>query len=245
MKKRYQNYDDFVREHTLEDKNDNYPITYSLIIILFLIYLFEVFYLSKHQVLFDLLVTSPLHLLNGNFYSVLTSVFLHADIVHLLSNCLALFIFGTVVEKHLKFKMLFVFIGSGVIANLVSHGISFLTGDIFSSLGASGGIAGLIIFAILFDPISFTKIFILPIPIFILGWLLILSDIIGLSNPSQVNHFAHLGGYLALLVLFFFLEFRHRKKIMLGFVINLFLLVLTYSLVSFTDVEKIRLFIGF
>ena len=120
-----------------------------------------------------------------------------------------------------------------------------MVGDIFSSLGASGAIAGLIIFAILFDPISFTRIFIFPVPIFVLGWFLISLDLIGLSNPSQVNHFAHIGGYLALLLLFFFLEFKHRKKIMLGFVINLILIVLTYTFVSFINVERIRLFLGF
>jgi membrane associated rhomboid family serine protease len=145
----------------------------------------------------------------------------------------------------LKFKVLFVFLGSGIIANFVSHLISFMVGDIFSSLGASGAIAGLIIFAILFDPISFTRIFIFPVPIFVLGWFLISLDLIGLSNPSQVNHFAHIGGYLALLLLFFFLEFKHRKKIMLGFVINLILIVLTYTFVSFINVERIRLFLGF
>lgn len=245
MTRRFNSYDDFVKRHLLQRKKDETStVTFSLIMILIMSYILEILYLTSNTVLFQSLMTSPLHLLNGNYYSVFTSIFLHADIFHLLSNCLALYIFGSIVERNLGFKTLFIFLGSGVVANLVSHGLSFATGDIFPSLGASGAIAGLIIFAILLEPFAFTKLLIIPLPIFLFGWLLIASDIIGLTNPSQVNHFAHIGGYLALLVLLYFLEFNDRRKITLGFAVNLAIILFTYILIKIIDLEKIRVFIG-
>ena len=219
-------------------------ITAYLIVFLIFIYLLEVIFLSSNPELFASLMTNPNHLLQGNYYSILTSVFLHADIVHLLSNCLALLIFGRIVEKQLRSKMLLVFLGSGVIANLVSHILSFVSGDLFSSLGASGAIAGLIMFAILLEPLALTSILFVPLPIFIIGWGLILLDVIGLTNPSNVNHFAHLGGYGALLILFFFLELRHRKKIILGFAINLTMILFFYLIIKIVGLEVIRNLIG-
>jgi membrane associated rhomboid family serine protease len=85
-------------------------------------------------------------------------------------------------------------------------------------------------FAILLNPFALTSILVIPLPIFIIGWILIISDIVGLTSPSTVNHLAHLGGYGALLLIFFFLEFRERKKILTGFIINLVLLLLAYVL---------------
>lgn len=246
MRRRFNSYDDFVRDHLIvKDKDDMSPITISIIIALCISYILELLYLVPNQELFQSLMTNPMHLLEGNYYSIFTSLFLHADIFHLLTNCIALYIFGSIVERNFGIKTLFVFVGSGIIANLVSHILSFMTNDLFSSLGASGAIAGLIIFAILLEPFAFTKILIVPLPIFLFGWVLIASDLIGLTNPSQVNHFAHIGGYLALLILFYFMEFNHRRKIIVGFTINLALLLLSYILIKVIDLEKIRIMIGF
>ncbi|MFW6286269.1 MAG: rhomboid family intramembrane serine protease [Nanoarchaeota archaeon] len=202
-------------------------ITAWLIIILFFIFYIQIMYLEPFM---NSLMTHQLHLFQGNYYSIFTSIFLHANIIHLLSNCIALLIFGRIVEKEIKFNTIFLFISSGVIANLISNYISYIQSDIYYSLGASGAIAGLIIFAILLNPFSFTSIFVIPIPIFIIGWLLIGIDLIGLTAPSNTNHLAHIGGYLTLLILFFFLELKHKKKILNGFIINLILLSLLFIL---------------
>lgn len=213
-------------------------ITAYLIISFFLLFLMQIFYLNSTEYIY-LLMTHPDHLFSSNFYSLITSVFLHADIVHLLSNSLALLIFGRIVEKQFGKYVLLIFLSSGIIANIVSHVVSVMTNDLFYSLGASGAIAGLIIFAILLEPFYLTSIFIIPLPIFILGWILIMLDLIGLTNPSQTNHYAHFGGYGALLILFFFLELRHRKKILIGFSINLAMLLIFYLLIKIIGITEI------
>lgn len=212
-------------------------ITSFFILFLVVMYLVEVFLFSEE--IMNILMVHPNHFFEGNFYSIITSIFLHANLVHLISNSIALLIFGRIVERKFKSKIIFIFLISGIVANLVSNFISYFQGDLFYSLGASGAIAGLIILAILVDPFDLTTIFIVPLPIFIVGWLLISLDIIGLTNPSQTNHFAHLGGYFALLVIFFFLEFKDRKKVITGFTINLCLILGLYILSKIFDLRKI------
>jgi len=79
----------------------------------------------------------------GEIYRVLTSVFLHGSVTHLLSNCLSLFIIGLAYTRKnslIKFYLIFVF--GGVIASfgrVFYHGL--IRKEPFTySLGASGGI---------------------------------------------------------------------------------------------------------
>ncbi len=205
-------------------------ITSSLFFLLIVIYLVQVFFLKN---IMTSIMTHPLHLFQGNFYSIITSIFLHADLIHLGSNLLALIIFGRIVENQFKSKTLLIFLASGIVANIISNLISYSLGEpYFYSLGASGAIAGLIIFAILINPFSFTSLLLVPLPIFVVGWFLIFTDITGLTNPSQTNNLAHLGGYLTLLLIFFFLEFKDRKKIISGFMINLVILLIVYLIIK-------------
>lgn len=213
-------------------------ITAYLSITLIFIFIIQSFYLNYNETLINNLMTHQLHIFSGNFWSILTSIFLHANISHLFFNLLALIIFGRIVEKKFGLTTLWIFLGSGVIANIISHIISFFQSNFYYSLGASGGIAGLILFAILLHPFSFTSFFVIPLPIFLVGWSLIIGDVIGFTSPpSQTNYSAHLGGYMALLIIFFFLEIKHRKEIIKGFVINLVMLILFFIASIFFDIS--------
>jgi membrane associated rhomboid family serine protease len=229
--KNYYNYKrDWIYRNRL-NKYDRYYnstfYTYLLMFILIISFLIQVFILAENQNIMEILMLNSNHLFTGNYISILTSLFLHGDIFHLLSNLLAVFIFGRIVERQFSFGMLLIFLGGGVFANILSSVFSYFMGNIFFSLGASSGIASLIIFAILLDPFK-SPGFYIPIPIFIIGWFLIYLDIIRIFNPSNVNHLAHLSGYLSLLFLFYFLELRHRRRIKNGFLINLLLLGIAF-----------------
>lgn len=230
--------------HRSSDSDESlhmFPLfTWILILVLIGSFLLQIFYLNSNPALIGNLMTSPEHLFEGNFFSILTSIFLHANIVHLLVNLVALYAFGKIVEKHYGIKVVLIFLGSGLIANLVSHGISIFLNDIFFSLGASGAIAGIIMFALMTEPLSTKAIPYIPIPLFILGWFLILLDIVGLSNPSTTNHYAHLGGYSALLILFFLLNVHQRQKILLGFILNVVILVVAVFVLQFFNVEIVN-----
>ncbi len=79
----------------------------------------------------------------GDWYRVISSLFLHADIGHLVSNMLILYYIGNVVEKrigHLPYLVLYFM--SGIVGNVFSAGYELFTGHYISSIGASGAVFG-------------------------------------------------------------------------------------------------------
>jgi len=215
---------------------------FTAIITLTLIFTFliQIIFINPNQILLETLMTNPNHLTSLNIFSLLTSIFLHGNLSHLISNLIALTIFGRIVENHFKIHIISIFLASGIIANLFSNLISLINNDVFFSLGASGGIAGLIIMAILLNPFQFTSLFIIPLPIFIIGWIIIFLDIMGLSNPSQTNHLAHIGGYLSLIILMFTIKIKNRKKIYIGLIINISLILILYILTKTLELTTLK-----
>lgn len=85
------------------------------------------------------------NMMNHDFtelYRLGTSVFLHAGLIHLLCNMYSLYIIGPQLESFFgKVKYSIIFIGSGIIGNLLS--MAFLQDNVVS-VGASGAIFGLL-----------------------------------------------------------------------------------------------------
>lgn len=216
--------------------------TFYISILLIFMFLFQIIYLNSSDLL-NSIMTNPIHFYEGNFHSTLTSIFIHANVFHLISNLIALNIFGRIVEREFKGKILWIFLVSGVVSNVISNSISYFQSNFFFSLGASGAIAGLIVLAILISPFSLTTLLIVPLPIFVIGWFLIILDIIGLTNPSTVNHLAHLGGYMALVIIYYLVSLHHRKKLLIGFLLNMLVLVFLYILINLIEIGDINLII--
>ena len=83
-------------------------------------------------------------ILAGEIYRLFTAMFLHANVVHLVSNLLFLLIFASRLEELKRgITVLIVFIGSGLIGNIATLAFVLL-GVNFVSLGASGAIFGLL-----------------------------------------------------------------------------------------------------
>lgn len=124
---------------------------------------------------------------NGEVYRLLTSIFLHAGIIHLLLNMYSLKIIGGQLETYLgKWRYLFVFLMSGISGSLLSC--------IFSnnlSVGASGAIFGLLgsfiyfgyHYRLFFNTVLKSQV----IPI------VLLNLIIGFILPG-IDNAAHIGG---------------------------------------------------
>ena len=83
---------------------------------------------------------------NGEYYRLITSVFLHFSIRHLLNNMLALFILGDRLEQILggvRYLLFYLLCGLG--ANIVSLIFDLKMGDWYTmSAGASGAIFGVV-----------------------------------------------------------------------------------------------------
>jgi membrane associated rhomboid family serine protease len=83
----------------------------------------------------------PWRNMNGQWWRPLTAVFLHGGWLHLALNSVALWMFGTAIEKSQGWvRMLMIFVVAGTAANVASAYV----GGFDVSVGASGGINGLI-----------------------------------------------------------------------------------------------------
>ena len=124
----------------------------------------------------------------------ITSIFLHADLSHLFFNMMALFFFGTYLERMIGRKsFLVLFLVSGVIGNL---GYLFTANDpLTPAIGASGAIYGVVGTLAVLAPLMMIFIYgIIPLPMFVTAILWTLLDLVGLFTPSGIAHGAHLGG---------------------------------------------------
>ena len=128
-------------------------VTLNIVAYLYLIY-FNYRYLGDWQIdntSLGIMATGGLVknsvLVDYQWYRVITSMFLQFNLVHLITNMITLYYLGIMVEKYLgHFKYLFLYFGSGLVANLFS--LYFQNVDAVSA-GASGAIFGIFAFFIL------------------------------------------------------------------------------------------------
>ena len=86
-----------------------YPlITYILIAINIILYIMPVLTNSYSEIIEKFCIYGPI-IKNGEYYRLLTGIFLHGNVVHLLLNCYSLYVIGTQLESFLgKIKFLVV-----------------------------------------------------------------------------------------------------------------------------------------
>jgi len=127
-------------------------------------------------------------------YRLLTSMFLHANLLHIATNMLSLFFIGVAVEQLFgSGRYAFIYFASGIIAGLTQ--MIILPGVPF--LGASGAIAG--IFGAFGALILLRRRTLGPAGNALIGqWLfwLAINAFISISNPG-IAGWAHLGGLVA------------------------------------------------
>jgi len=190
-------------------------VTFALIAINVLVFLWYFTSLSEWdtQRLFLAWGLVPARLMSGEgLETVVTSMFLHAGWMHLGGNMLFLWIFGDNLEEemgHLGF--LIFYLACGAAAGLAQALPD--PGALTPMVGASGAIAGvmggyLLLFPkarvdVLFIFIIFFRIFAIPAWI-VLGIWLALQIFSGVATPTDaggVAYWAHVGGFVAGLVL--------------------------------------------
>ena len=145
----------------------------------------------------------PVQVMNGtNLLSLVTSMFLHADILHLGLNMFFLLVSGDAVEIELgNLRFLGLYLSFGIIAGLF-HSYLNSTSAI-PAIGASGAIFGVLAaFAILFPFRWLLKLFgfiPIPMPAIIFVFITILTEIAYVSSGivENIAHTAHVGGFLA------------------------------------------------
>ena len=148
----------------------------------------------------------------GKFISLFTSMFMHADILHLAGNMWFLWIFGDAVEGALgRFRFLFLYVVFGITASLI-HILSAPALAI-PTLGASGALSGVMGAFLVMFPLSRVRMLFLLIiyPIFFEIHAIILLGLWIAWQISSVWHapvsetlasggiawWAHIGGFAA------------------------------------------------
>jgi hypothetical protein len=123
-------------------------------------------------------------------WTLVTSIFLHASLEHLLFNLFALVLFGLILESLIGSKrLLLVYFVSGIVASIAAA--------IFypSSLGASGAIFGIIGTLAVIRPLMGVWAFGVPLPMFIAAILWVIGDLLGFAGATDnIGHAAHLAG---------------------------------------------------
>jgi membrane associated rhomboid family serine protease len=149
----------------------------------------------------------------GDFPTLFTSMFMHAGWLHLGGNMLYLWIFGDNVEDrfgHIGFIVFYLL--CGLAASFAQ--LAFSLGSSVPNLGASGAIAGVLGAYILLFPqgrvrvLQGQQVVQMPALIVIGFWILLqfFSGIGSISNTAEsggVAYMAHIGGFVAGLVLTF------------------------------------------
>jgi len=179
--------------------------TYWLILAALFMYILPFFVFDDIEVFYSSYSFSGASLVERP-YVVVTSIFMHASLVHLLSNVLVWVFFGASVESELgrNKTLLIFFLGAfaGHAASLV-----FYPWDAIS-VGASAGIFALVGVGMLVRPVdlSFYPLFV-PLPLAFLGVLYALYNVYGFVTGADpnVSYVGHFGGLFVGLVF----GFRH------------------------------------
>jgi len=162
---------------------------------------------------YDNFTLVPADIVQGkHLHTLLTSMFLHADILHIAGNMLYLYIFGDNVEEafgHLRF-LGFYFV-CGLAADLV-HILSITSSMelLIPTLGASGAISGVMGAYLLLYPNArietLTLTFVITVisvpAVFFLGfWFLLQLLYTWAGIGGNVAYWAHIGGFVAGMIL--------------------------------------------
>ncbi len=196
-------------------------ITYLLILINVIVFLIELAYGDDFILRWSFTPARFLDNPGGDFITIFSSMFMHAGWLHLIGNMLYLFIFGDNVEDafgHLPFLIFYLL--CGVAATFAQ--LAFDTASSIPQLGASGAIAGVLGAYLVMFPRSRVTVLMgliaVPLPaIIVIGFWFILQLFSGFTSimaPAEgelVAYMAHVGGFIAGLILAF--VFRPRNRV--------------------------------
>jgi membrane associated rhomboid family serine protease len=188
-------------------------LNYSLIAINAIVFILEIsvtgFFRNPvaTETLFQNYGAVPESVLSGNIASVITSMFMHGGLLHIIGNMLFLFVFGDNLEDRFgRIKYLLMYIGWGFAAALM-HSLYAVSagGGETPAVGASGAISGVMgAYLVMFPRAKvLTMIFAffittvrIPAIAFIPFWFILQVIYALIGVPGGVAYLAHIGGFI-------------------------------------------------
>jgi len=181
----------FTRRESFKEYITFYPIVSLILLVNLLVYLATFLPVLPNQLIMESMVGVNLYIVQGEWWRLITPIFLHTGFSHFLFNSFSIFLFGPALERALgKPKFLAVYLFTGVLANIATLVTEPLT---FSHLGASGSIFGM--FGYYIALIVFRKDIISRNNSQVIGTIAALSLIMTFIQPN-INIGAHLFGFL-------------------------------------------------
>ena len=181
-------------------------VVINILVFLFLDYLGNTedsLFMANHGAIFPPFITEQ-----KEYYRLLTGMFMHFGINHLVNNMLVLFFLGDNLERavgHLHYLIIYLLSGLG--AGSLSLYMMIRTGDYAVSAGASGAIFGMV-GALLYIVIR-NKGRLEDVTSIRLGFMILLSLYLGFTSTG-VDNMAHVGGLVSGFLLAVILY--HKKK---------------------------------
>ena len=165
------------------------PLTNLIILLNLIVFVFSS--LDSSQLLLRYGASVNVLVYNGEMWRLLSSIFLHGGIAHLLLNMYSLYNLGNLTERIFgSTRFVFIYFVSGLFGNLVSTLLTSPNSQIFS-VGASGaifGLVGAILYLGMRSPQFFKKVAGTQFLIVVVANL-----VIGQMTP-YIDNLAHIGG---------------------------------------------------
>lgn len=141
-------------------------------------------------------------------WTIVTNLFIHDGIWHILANMLTLYFFGSYLSRLVgKLNFLVVYFLGGIIGNVF---YAFVLTPPFLAVGASGAVFAVAGALTVLRPKL--TVFIIPIPVPIPLWIAVIGGFLILSFASFVAWQAHLGGLVVGLLAGLFFRKRQRPS---------------------------------
>jgi rhomboid protease GluP len=181
----------FTRTESLKEFLRFYPIVSTIITINLFFFLIGSIPFFPRAWIYETLSGVNLYVAEGEFWRLLTPIFIHSGFTHLLFNCFSLVLFGPALERIVgKGKFITIYLVSGIGANLATF---LLQPPTFVHVGSSGAIFGL--FGFYLAIISFRKSLLSRENSQLVMTIAIISVIMTFLQPN-INITAHIFGLL-------------------------------------------------
>jgi membrane associated rhomboid family serine protease len=135
----------------------------------------------------------------GEYSTLISSGFVHADVGHLIFNAFTFYSFAFFLERAIGTTRFVLLYFAGLLLGNLGTYVKHRNNPNYSTLGASGAILAVLFASIVYFPSQ--RLFIIPIPVpipaplFALGYLAY-SYYSARQSRGKINHDAHLGGAL-------------------------------------------------
>lgn len=181
----------FTRTENFREFTRLYPIVSIIIAIHLGLYLLTILPIFPNLWFFENLSGVNLYIIEGEYWRLITPTFMHSGFSHMLFNSFSLVLFGPALERILgSGRFLFIYLLSGLIANIATLLLEPLT---YTHVGSSGAIFGL--FGYYIAMIIFRKNMMSKQNSQIIITICVISLIMTFLQPN-INITAHLFGFL-------------------------------------------------